>query len=73
MVGTREDRQQELQRVWASDCIGLVRIYQDAIGTPKGQISIPGPSPSRMIEVILKKEFPLITTPRSDTRVVGPK
>lgn len=73
MVGTREDREQELQRVWASDCIGLVRIYQDVIGTPKGQISIPGPSPSRMIEVILKKAFPLNTSPRSVAGVVGPR
>jgi hypothetical protein len=73
MAETREDRQQELQKVWTSDCIGLVRIYQNAIGTPKGQIPIPGISPSRMIEAILKKEFPLTTTPRSDSVVAGPR
>lgn len=73
MAETREDREQELQKVWTSDCIRLVRIYQDAIGTPKGQIPIPGIPSSRMIEVILKKEFPPTTTPRSDSGVVGPR
>ena len=60
MAETREDRETELKSVWVSDCIRLVRIYQDAIGTPKGQIPIPGLPPGRMIEVILKQEFPLI-------------
>ena len=60
MVGTREDREMELKNVWASDCIRLVRIYQNAIGTPNGQIPIPGLPPGRMIDVILKKEFPLV-------------
>ena len=73
MAETREDRQQELQKVWTADCIQLVRIYQDAIGTPKGQIPIPGIPSSRMIEVILKKEFPLTTTSRSVSGVVGPQ
>ena len=58
MTGTREEREQELKKVWTSDCIRLVRIYQDSIGTPHGQVPIPGPTPSRMIDVILKKEFP---------------
>jgi hypothetical protein len=71
MAETREDREKELQRAWASDCIRLVRIYQDVIGTPYGQISIPGMSPSRMIDVILKKEFPLTTTSRSASNSVG--
>ena len=64
MAGTKEDREAELQKVWTADCIRLVRIYQDAIGTPHGQVSIPGPSPSRMIDVILKKEFPPAALPR---------
>jgi hypothetical protein len=63
MVETREDRNKELQGIGAADCIQLVRIYQDAIGTPHGQIPIPGLSPSRMIEVILKREFPAATPP----------
>jgi hypothetical protein len=62
MMETREDRDKELQRIEALDCIQLIRIYQDAIGTPHGQIPIPGISPSRMIDVILKKEFPVTTT-----------
>jgi hypothetical protein len=73
MAGTREDREQELQKVWTSDCIGLVRIYQAAIGTPQGQVSIPGPSPSRMIDAILKKEFPPAATPKSISGVAAPK
>ena len=73
MAGTREDREQELQKVWTSDCIGLVRIYQAAIGTPQGQVSIPGPSPGRMIDVILKKEFPPAAAPRGVTGGVGAK
>jgi hypothetical protein len=68
MVETREDREKELHRIGTSDCIRLVRVYQDVIGTPHGQIPIPGLSPSRMIEVILKKEFPVATSP---TKIVG--
>jgi hypothetical protein len=59
MAETRVDRAKELERIWATDCIRLVRVYQDVIGTPHGQIPIPGILPSRMIEVILKKEFPV--------------
>ena len=66
MVEAREDREKELQRIGASDCIRLVRVYQDVIGTPHGQIPIPGISPSRMIDVILKKEFPVTATPRGN-------
>jgi hypothetical protein len=73
MVETREDREQELQRIWAADCIRLIRVYQDVIGTPHGQIAIPGISLSRMIEVILTKEFPLTTTSPSIPRLVGPR
>ena len=73
MAETRENREQELQKIWTADCIRLVRIYQDAIGTPKGQIPIPGIPSSRMIEVILKKEFPLTTSPRSESIVAGPR
>jgi len=67
-VKTQEDRDKELQSIGASDWIRLVRIYQDAIGTPHGQIPIPGLSPRRMIDVILKKEFPVATSP---TKNVG--
>jgi hypothetical protein len=63
MVETREDRNKELKRIEASDCIQLIRIYQNAIGTPHGQIPIPGIASSRMIEVILKREFPAATPP----------
>ena len=62
MVETRADREQKLLGIGAADYIRLVRIYQDVIGTPNGQIPIPGLSPNRMIEVILKKEFPPATT-----------
>ena len=72
MAETREDREKELQSVWALDCIRLVRIYQAVIGTPNGQIPIPGISPSRMIEVILKKEFPLTAASPSIPAVIGP-
>ena len=58
MVMTRGEREKDLCAIAAKDCIRLVRIYQDAIGTPHGQIPIPGIGHSRMIEVILKKEFP---------------
>jgi hypothetical protein len=71
MAETREHREKDLQRLWLSDCIRLVRIYQEVIGTPNGQIPIPGIPPSRMIEVILKKEFPLATAPPSTSRFVG--
>ena len=73
MVETREARDRELQRIWALDCIRLVRIYQGVIGTPNGQIPIPGISPSRMIDVILKREFPLATTSSSGSDLVGPR
>ena len=62
-MATREDREKELQAIWAADCIRLIRIYQKVIGTPHGQIPIPGISPSRMIEVILSKENPPVTPP----------
>lgn len=58
MLKTREDRQKELEGIGGQDYIRLIRIYQDVIGTPHGQIPIPGNPASRMIEVILKKEFP---------------
>ena len=72
MVEAREDREKELQRIGAADCIRLVRIYQDVIGTPNGQIPIPGIASSRMIDVILKKEFPLTTASPSIATFVGP-
>ena len=71
MVETREDREKELQRIGAVDCIKLVRVYQDVIGTPHGQIPIPGISLGRMIEVILKKEFPLTNTAPGSPRFAG--
>ena len=58
MVTVREEREKALWAVAAKDCIGLIRIYQDSIGTPHGQIPIPGIAQARMIEIILKKEFP---------------
>jgi hypothetical protein len=72
VVETREARDRELQEIWASDCIRLVRIYQGVIGTPNGQIPIPGISPSRMIDVILNREFPRTTTSSSVSDLVGP-
>jgi len=60
MVETRNQRETELQALGATDCIRLIRIYQAVIGTPNGQIPIPGISHSRMIEVILKKEYPAV-------------
>jgi hypothetical protein len=58
MATTRDARESELRTIAAKDCIQLVRIYQVAIGTPNGQIPIPGIASSRMIDVILKREFP---------------
>jgi len=58
MVMTRDEREKDLLAIAAKDCIGLVRIYQIAIGTPHGQIPIPGIAHSRMIDVILKREYP---------------
>jgi hypothetical protein len=71
MAEARVDREKELQRLGATDCIQLVRAYQQVIGTPNGQIPIPGISLSRMIEVILKKEFPLTTALPSTPTFVG--
>lgn len=56
MAKTRDEREKELWAIAAIDCIALVRIYQAAIGTPHGQIPIPGIAHSRMIGVILEKE-----------------
>jgi len=72
MTETREDREQELQRMGAADCIRLVRVYQNVIGTPNGQIPIPGISLSRMIEVILRKEFPLTAASGSISSTIAP-
>ena len=58
MAATRIERESELRSIAAKDCIQLVRIYQVAIGTPHGQIPIPGPSQCRMIDLILSREFP---------------
>lgn len=62
MVETRAEREKNLIGIGTADYIRLIRIYQDVIGTPNGQIPIPGLSPNRMIEVILKKEFPPAAT-----------
>jgi hypothetical protein len=72
MTETREDREQELQRMSAADCIRLVRVYQNVIGTPNGQIPIPGVPLSRMIEVILRKEFPLTAALSSNSSTIAP-
>jgi len=58
MAPTRNEREKDLWTLSATDCIHLIRIYQAAIGTPQGQIPIPGIASSRMIDVILRKEFP---------------
>jgi hypothetical protein len=58
MAHTRELREKELVAIGSTDCIRLIRIYQGVIGTPNGQISIPGVPQRRMIDAILKKEFP---------------
>jgi len=58
MAQTRELREKELIAIGVADCIRLIRIYQGAIGTPNGQIAIPGIPQRRMIDAILKKEFP---------------
>jgi hypothetical protein len=61
MAETREIREKELIAIGVADCIRLIRIYQGAIGTPNGQIAIPGIPQRRMIDAILKKEFPTPT------------
>jgi hypothetical protein len=58
MASTRDEREKYLRAIAADDCIRLIRIYQTAIGTPLGQIPIPGIASLRMIDVILEKEFP---------------
>jgi hypothetical protein len=58
MASTRDEREKDLRAIAADDCIRLIRIYQTAIGTPLGQIPIPGIASLRMIDVILEKEFP---------------
>lgn len=63
MADTRDTREKELLAIAAADCIRLIRIYQVAIGTPNSQIAIPGPSQRRMIDAILKKEFPTPIAP----------
>jgi hypothetical protein len=65
MAETRDAREKELIEIGAADCIRLIRIYQVAIGTPNGQIPIPGIPQRRMIDVILKKEFPAAATSKS--------
>jgi hypothetical protein len=57
MAKTRDEREKELWTMAAIDCIALVRVYQEVIGTPHGQIPIPGVAHSRMIGVILEKEW----------------
>ena len=58
MLVIRDEREKELRAMATADCIRLIRVYQQAIGTPSGQIPIPGVAHNRMIEVILRKEFP---------------
>jgi hypothetical protein len=61
MVEARDMREKELIAIGTTNYIRLIRIYQVAIGTPNGQIAIPGIPPRRMINAILNKEFPLPT------------
>jgi hypothetical protein len=70
---TRDARENELMQIGAADCIRLIRIYQAAIGTPNGQIPIPGVPQRRMVETILKKEFPspLASNGGSSVRVIA--
>jgi hypothetical protein len=65
MAESRDAREKELIGIGAKDCIQLIRIYQAAIGTPNGQISIPGIPQGRMIDAILKKEFSSASTSTS--------
>ncbi len=58
MPEKRDAREKELIAIGLADIVRLIRIYQAAIGTPNGQIPMPGLSQSRMIDVILKQEFP---------------
>jgi hypothetical protein len=62
-----------LSEIGAADCIRLIRIYQAAIGTPNGQIPIPGIPQRRMIDAILKKEFPTPTASQGSTATAVPK
>ena len=57
MAKASENREQELQKMAVTDFIQLVRVYQNVIGTPNGQVPIPGIASTRMIEVILKRSF----------------
>jgi len=65
MTETRDAREKELIGIGAEDCIRLIRIYQTAIGTPGGQIPIPGIPQRRMIDAILKKEFSTTSASKS--------
>jgi len=65
MAESRDSRETELIEIGAVDCIALIRIYQTAIGTPNGQIPIPGIPHRRMIDAILKKEFPSVSASKS--------
>jgi hypothetical protein len=65
MAETRDARENELIQIGTADCIRLIRIYQGAIGTPNGQIPIPGIPQRRMIDAILKKEFPAAPTAKN--------
>jgi len=58
MAETRDLREKELIAIGSTDCVRLIRMYQGVIGTPNGQIPIPGIPQARMIDAILKKEFP---------------
>lgn len=71
MAETRDAREKELIQIGAADCIRLIRIYQGAIGTPNGQIAIPGIPQRRMIDAILKKEFPSAPTAKNGSSVDG--
>ena len=63
MAMIRDEREKDLWKLAAQDCIGLIRVYQNAIGTPHGQIPIPGIAQGQMIHVILKKEYPALAAP----------
>jgi hypothetical protein len=69
MAETRNAREKELIQIGAADCIRLIRIYQGAIGTPNGQIPIPGIPQRRMIDAILKQEFPSAPTAKNGSSV----
>ena len=55
---TRQQREQELNKLVHSDFKKLVAIYRQALGIPRGLTPTPTATATEMINVILAKEFP---------------